>query len=108
MLTARENTLSMLNFLLSLSYFLYLSTRASGGTPRERAEELTSDQEYTRYVEACARIVYMKRRYLERAAVLHSMVRVNHAGGYSDRVKSRAGRGWYRISMYGSYWSKFG
>ena len=60
MLTARENTLSMLNFLLSLSYFLYLSTRASGGTPRERAEELTSDQEYTRYVEACAGIVYMK------------------------------------------------
>ena len=54
MLTARENTLSMLNFLLSLSYFLYLSTSASGGKPRGRAQELPSDREYTGSLEACA------------------------------------------------------
>ena len=63
-----------INFLLSLSYFLYLSTSASGGTPRGRAEELPSDREYTRSVEAYAGIVYMKRRYPENAAVLQSMV----------------------------------
>ena len=55
MLTARENTLSMLNFLLSLSYSLYLSTSASGGKPRGRAQELPSDREYTGSLEACAR-----------------------------------------------------
>ena len=54
MLTARENTLSMLNFLLSLSYFLYLSTSASGGKPRGHAQELLSDQEYMGSLEACA------------------------------------------------------
>jgi len=54
MLTARENTLSMLNFLLSLSCFLYLSTSASGGKPRGRAQELPSDQEYAGSLEACA------------------------------------------------------
>ena len=54
MLTARENTLSMLNFLLSLSYSLYLSTSASGGKPRGRAQELPSDREYAGSLEACA------------------------------------------------------
>ena len=83
MLTARENTLSMLNFLLSLSYFLYLSTSGNGGTLRGRAEELPSDREYTRSVEACAGIVYMKRRYPERAAVLHSMDRRRHVDVYT-------------------------
>ena len=54
MLTARENTLSMLNFLLSLSYFLYLSTSASGGKPRCRVQELPSGRAYARSLEACA------------------------------------------------------
>ena len=53
MLTARENTLSMLNFLLSLSCFLYLSTSASGGQPRCSAQELTSNREYMVSLEAC-------------------------------------------------------
>ena len=51
---ARENTLSMLNFLLSLSYSIYLSTSASSGKPRDHVQELPSDQEYAASLEACA------------------------------------------------------
>ena len=44
----------MLNFLLSLSYFIYLFTSASGGKPRCRVQELPSGRAYARSLEACA------------------------------------------------------
>ena len=86
----------MLNFLLSLSYFIYLSTSASGGKPRGRAQELPSDQEYTGSLEACAwDRLYGKTVSGKCSSIAIHGTNVPPAGKarYSDRGKSRAGRG---------------